>query len=1295
MSTDVTANVEVFTIGQKGIASPAVLAELVTRLGATHVVDVRVQPNTRGPWSRVYLAKVLGEQLVVGDPGADPGATIANLGSICVVVLDYEKPLVKGANARLNLGEQHPELVVRHIYHDRHNSTPIDEAECVDHAELMAYFRGETAAQREGRGNYDFWTLDEYFDGARPSDDLSYAPQAAYSPRDAAPVADAVMEGLKDFQRRTVDWVFDRLYAEGGSGRFLVADEVGLGKTLVARGVVARAIDYLRDKVERIDVLYICSNADIARQNIQRLKLDGDEHVALASRLTMLPLEVGKLKATRTGVNFISFTPATSFDLREGLGWAQERVLLYWMVRAAWGLGSGKAPVNVFRGNVGAERFQGLVDGFDRARIDADAQAAFARALQKREEKDAAAGVDGLRAQFETLCRAYSRSDRNVDQDTSRARSRFIGALRSVLAESCVEPLEPDLVILDEFQRFSHLLDDADDDASLLARAVFEYPNVRVLLLSATPYKMYTLTDDAGDDDHYRDFVRTIRFLEGKNGSHDPLERDLEQYRTAILGLTQAEGADALRAASRKLEERLRGLMVRTERLASTPDRNGMLVEVLSGPLELRARDALDYLAVQGVARAVEQHDAMEYWKSTPYVLNFLDDDYKLKSEVRKALEGAEGRMAIARALAVSPTATLRWDDVHRYGEVEPGNPRLRALVRDLLDAGAHRLLWIPPSMPYYALGGPFGDPAVARLTKRLVFSSWRVVPRAIAGMLSYDVERRIFGGERGAEYTTEYRGKRSPLLRFSRDTDGRLTGMAVLALLYPSLYLAEACDPARLAVELARDRSSEERQYSVREVAATDVMELAKERIQLAIEKHLPAARDDGPVDERWYWAAPLLLDRKLRPTATLAWFQQPNLAAAWTGAEDEAENQAEERVSEHWAEHVEAARAVAQSGADAVTSAEGPSALGRMPEDLVDVLAQLALGGPAVTMFRALLHVVGSELSLDDAAKTALRNGAGRIAWAFRALFNQPEVMTLLRRMADEDSGTPYWRQALAYCVDGCLQATLDEYVHVLRDHLGLLAGTIGERVHEIADEIIDAIDLRTSRVGIDDLARSEAGRTVARTNRNLRTHFALRYGDEKSEDGAVLTRADQVRKAFNSPFWPFVLATTSVGQEGLDFHTYCHAVVHWNVPSNPVDFEQREGRVHRYKGHAVRKNIAAAQGEAALHDGDRDRWESMFARACEARPPGQTDIVPYWVYLDGDARIERHVPALPLSRDRERAHRLRTSLAVYRMVFGQPRQEDLVEYLLERVPKADLEKLMDELRIDLAPGGGVEGR
>lgn len=1111
-------------------------------------------------------------------------------------------------------------------------------------------------------------------------------------------VATDVLHGLKDFQLRTVERVFEHLYRRpGASRRFLVADEVGLGKTLVARGVIARAVDHLREAgVPRIDILYICSNSDIARQNIQRLKLPGDEHVALASRLTMLPLELKKLKNQTHGVNFLSFTPGTSFDLAGGSGKVEERVLLYWMLRRAWDLDGSRASVNVFQVNVGTERFRRLVDGFDPEEIDERAQQAFVDALASHDSRARTRREPTLMARYGELQRAFSRSDRSIDTDTARSRNAFIGELRAVLAESCVVPLEPDLVVLDEFQRFSHLLDDEEGDAATLARAVFEYPDVRVLLLSATPYKMYTLADDAADEDHYRDFLRTVRFLDGK-AAEGNVEADLEGYRTAVVGVTQAEGVDRLRAAKRVLEARLSKVMVRTERLASTPDRSGMLREVTGAPLELSSRDVLDYLAVQSVARAVDQPDAMEYWKSAPYALSFLDDAYKLKSELRDAIDDGEQRMKIARALAVSPGATLPWERVHAYEEVDGGNARMRAVLRELVDSGAYRLLWIPPSMPCYALGGVFADPSLRRMTKRLVFSSWRVVPRAIAALVSYDVERRVWGERRGAAdgrsnptYTPEFREKQSPLLRFAR-TDGRLTGMPALALLYPSLYLAEACDPARLAVEIAQDRSTEERQYTVAEVSAADVLGAAHERIGVAV-RRLPVAREDGPEDERWYWAAPLLLDRMLRQATTLAWFAQPDLPGLWSGAAASVGTKGEgaqekggpaKHGGEHWAEHVEEARHVATHGAAAVSAAESRAGLGRMPDDLVDVLAQLAVGGPAVTMLRALLDVVGGESALDERARIALRNGAGKTAWAFRALFNQPEVMALLRGSGRDEP--PYWRRVLTYCVDGCLQAVLDEYVHVLRDHLGLVTGSVAERVDEIAAEIVPAIELRTSRVGLDTLHLSESGRTVRREGHNLRTHFALRYGDERLDDGTV-TRADQVRKAFNSPFWPFVLATTSVGQEGLDFHTYCHAVVHWNVPSNPVDFEQREGRVHRYKGHAVRKNVAQAFGEASLRDEERDRWKTMFQRACSARPAGSTDIIPFWVQLDGDARIERYIPALPLSSDRLRAERLRASLAVYRMVFGQPRQEDLLTYLLERVPEESLPGLMEELRIDL---------
>ena len=134
----------------------------------------------------------------------------------------------------------------------------------------------------------------------------------------------SALAGLKDFQRRTVDYVFDRLYGNNHTTRFLVADEVGLGKTLVARGVIARTYEHLRRKKSRIDVIYVCSNAAIQTQNVNRLNLFEQPEFAMATRLTLLPAEVHRLASNH--VNFISLTPGTTFDLKSRGGRADDRL---------------------------------------------------------------------------------------------------------------------------------------------------------------------------------------------------------------------------------------------------------------------------------------------------------------------------------------------------------------------------------------------------------------------------------------------------------------------------------------------------------------------------------------------------------------------------------------------------------------------------------------------------------------------------------------------------------------------------------------------------------------------------------------------------------------------------------------------------------------------------------------------------------------------------------------------------------------------------------------------------------
>ena len=128
-----------------------------------------------------------------------------------------------------------------------------------------------------------------------------------------------------------------------------------------------------------------------------------------------------------------------------------------------------------------------------------------------------------------------------------------------------------------------------------------------------------------------------------------------------------------------------------------------------------------------------------------------------------------------------------------------------------------------------------------------------------------------------------------------------------------------------------------------------------------------------------------------------------------------------------------------------------------------------------------------------------------------------------------------------------------------------------------------------------------------------------------------------------------------------------------------------------MHRYKGHAVRRNLAATLGPNLLTNGalpNGDLWDELFDTAVKESQGADGAIVPYWVFNDGPAKIQRHVPVLPFSRDAAAVSQLRKSLAAYRLAFGQPRQEELVEFLSADRTDEDLLQLTARLRIDLSP-------
>lgn len=120
--------------------------------------------------------------------------------------------------------------------------------------------------------------------------------------------------------------------------------------------------------------------------------------------------------------------------------------------------------------------------------------------------------------------------------------------------------------------------------------------------------------------------------------------------------------------------------------------------------------------------------------------------------------------------------------------------------MNTVLQRGVEKLLWMPPSRPYYELQGVYKDTEFS--TKTLIFSSWEMVPRMLACMLSYEAERRTVGKlardyeDRDVHYF--YTGeKRYPSARMNFSVrNGTPSSMTLFCLIYPSQFLSDVYNP-------------------------------------------------------------------------------------------------------------------------------------------------------------------------------------------------------------------------------------------------------------------------------------------------------------------------------------------------------------------------------------------------------------------------------------------------------------------------------------------------------------------
>lgn len=1080
----------------------------------------------------------------------------------------------------------------------------------------------------------------------------------------------------KQFQEATADYIVEQLNKKN---RFLLADEVGLGKTIIAKTVIEKMQE--KSKKNKFTVLYVCSNEVLADQNCKKLGMCAPKNVN-ECRLSMLHLKIQELENQQNGkLLLIPMTTNTSFKLR-GVGSAEERALAALLLATyktyktykananespdcnskieieadyasdyAWLMKGRKCEKNWKKDdNTGyfytqKSRLDGLKKDSDQDYInnmcdyiekymeesDSDLQSDIDCLLdkmhtyisqKKNSETDSNANIDSLRNAW------WEKAD-NTNQEMAdwldmwkdvvcRVRKMFAGFTQSML--------NADLIVMDEFQRYEELLETGENQSES-AKIFQEFgKNTKMLLLSATPYNLR-----AGEQEKNKSNDKFLHMMQSLMPDHDN-RKEYEKFESAwnsyvdkMREFEKAPNPDnkqQLLTDKKAVEEMLYSCMCRTER-RSEQMIDTSKVKNMKDVMMKDEKDKIDVLS----------YDVHSYIELKRFV-----DIHKTEFEEsakKNKISNYHFRMDYVKSTPFLLSFMVNTNDYafkNVFDSVMENHAEIRETVAEEMP---HVLLESDIIENYKKL--PANN---ARLTTlfREVFGN-----DSDSGNENFHPERLLWIPASNPYYSCDNTvfqacaGYTKTLIFSKWQTVPRAIS---------TLTSYEAERRARKSGTNEGESGTNEGGYHASRneyLGDKDAKELiAYPSVWLADvygkRKQKEAFRNT--IQE-------LKEDIRNKIETDICGFGIEKFNQISSGAKDILSFLTEmDRI--YWVE-----KKTGESDIDAGKKA-----------DILDILVNIAIASPAVCLYREVLEMEPKQeiRKIQDSVEQCCKN-------SFVSLFNKPEIKQIMEAVYPDEK--PNHAKVFQYCVDGNLQSVLDEYRFALgvSDREGFLKA-IGESF--LQTTTLDYVPAEAYMGQSNDDSNKKSNK--------MRMHFAVGYFDIKSSDNKSVVRAKNIQTAFNSPFWPFVLTTTSVGQEGLDFHLYCRKIMHWNLPSNPIDFEQREGRINRYLCHAIRQNVA--QEEDFL-------WEDKFISAKKSCNDS-SELMPYWClpesYLEKTPyKIERIVPMYPFSQDEIQYQRIKDVLANYRMTLGQPDPEALAL----RLGKADLsEQERENLIFNLSP-------
>lgn len=257
----------------------------------------------------------------------------------------------------------------------------------------------------------------------------------------------------------------------------------------------------------------------------------------------------------------------------------------------------------------------------------------------------------------------------------------------------------------------------------------------------------------------------------------------------------------------------------------------------------------------------------------------------------------------------------------------------------------------------------------------------------------------------------------------------------------------------------------------------------------------------------------------------------------------------------------------------------------------------------------------------------------------------------------LAYVEDGETLYDKILTYGENGCIWDVLDEFEVYCK---------------KFEDESFPKAFARIMDIEFGQIkakAKGEREHCVCSMNTDFATgHFS---GDKGIHTNSSAKTLENKMTRFNSPFWPFQFISTSIGQEGFDFHVYCRKVVHWSLEYNPIKFEQREGRINRYQGYANRLQLAIFMRDKGIKF---NGWHSAFEDVRKSDVHGIKKLVddskglfPDFVVVEDENNmygLERECYYYPYSFESHKFADVLKCVGYYRSLLGQPGNDKFEE-------------------------------